>query len=50
MPPLETEKASESTDLKSKLKLYQNWIFLVTFANYALAHWTRKYVSMQDEL
>lgn len=28
---------------QEKLEKYQRWVFLSTFMNYAMAHWTRKY-------
>lgn len=38
MEKLGIQKTSES---ETKLIEGQRWIFLVTFLNYALAHWTR---------
>jgi hypothetical protein len=33
-----------SPENKEKYEKFQKWVFGATFMNYAMAHWTRKYV------
>ena len=33
-----------SQENKEKYEKAQKWVFLSTFVNYAMAHWTRKYI------
>lgn len=36
---------------RSLLERYQRWVFLATFVNYAMAHWTRKsYTNIKKQL
>jgi hypothetical protein len=34
---------SEEETNKNRRALGQRWVFIATFTNYAMAHWTRKY-------
>jgi sugar phosphate permease len=41
MPTLAKIEEREEQN-KEKLEYFQKWVFLSTFMNYAMAHWTRK--------
>lgn len=50
MHSFDVEKKSQEEN-KRKMELGQKWVFLATFVNYAMAHWTRKsYTNVKVQL
>ena len=50
MHSFSVEKKSQEDNMK-KMEMGQKWVFLATFINYAMAHWTRKsYTNVKVQL
>lgn len=51
MHSLNISKSPSAAENEKKMSSYQRWIFLATFINYAMAHWTRKsYTNVKVQL